>query len=118
MEKILLIVLGAFIGAVPTLIMGWMNLKATKERHMRELGLKMALAEYKVHTDLVVAKGKGKFSPPSAYLAPAYQSVLKLMDTNLSTTDFDKVYTDLAEIARENSKAAEESLPKAKGKDN
>lgn len=101
MEKVLLVVLGAIIGAVPTILIGWMNLKAEKERQIRELGLEMALSEYKIQCELVFREGKGIIMPPVAFIGTAYQGVKKLMDNDLDPSQFKKAYKDLAKVVKE-----------------
>ena len=78
---------GAVIGAVPTIIIGRMNLKAEKEKHTRELGIQMALTDYQVSCD---AYFRDVESPEPAYrfILPAYQLIKKLMDEKLSPDEF------------------------------
>lgn len=90
-------VVGALIGAVPTILIGKMNLKAEKERRTRELGIQMALADYQAACN---AELQGVESPASSYrfIMPAYQLIKKLMDENLSPEEFEDAFEDARRI--------------------
>lgn len=102
---------GAIIGAVPTIVIGKMNLKAEKERQMRELGLQMALVEYQVQCQVRCNPGD-ELLPPVAFIGTAYQAVRKLMGDDLDIEQFEKVYKETSELVVKYGKVVHEHSAK------
>lgn len=113
MEKIWLLVIGGILGAVPTLIMGWINIRAAEERQRKQidadheknfkaLAVQMALTDYQMACD-AHAKRLGIPRPSFHYILPAYQIIKKIMDSDVSPDDFDEVFEE-AKIAHESAR--------------
>ncbi len=104
MESGWFVVIGASIGIIPTLIVGWLNQRAEKERHFRQLAMEMALAEYGTLVDIAMKlENKVTILPPTAFIAPAYVGVEKFMDGNIRADEIADAYAEISEIVCKNS---------------
>lgn len=112
MESGWFVVIGAIVGALPGVIFGWMSIRSAKDRQLRQMALEAALAEFKMHSELIIQHGRGNLKPPSAYFAPAYLSVLALMANKLKPTEIEAAYKKMSEMVKANSECLDTVLPK------
>lgn len=112
MESGWFVVVGAIVGALPGVIFGWMSIHSAKDRQLRQMALEAALAEFKMHSDLIIQHGGGNFKPPSAYFAPAYFSVLALMAKELKPSEIEAAYKKISEMVETNGECVGTVLPK------
>jgi len=96
MEQVMLVVVGAIIGAVPTLILGWMRFKSEEKKQLRALAIEVALTEYKCQCEL--SRGQNvTIPPPITYVPGKFDTVKTCLGPQLSFEELDKIYKNLAE---------------------
>lgn len=102
-------VIGAMIGAagvaIPTLVVGWLNQRAEKERHLRELALEIALADFKKTVEIYKERDKdvtAEILSPVNFVPFAYASVSKFLNGDINADDIPNVYAELGKIHDKN----------------
>tara|TARA_Y100001954_G_scaffold235560_1_gene293626 strand:- start:19933 stop:20253 length:321 start_codon:yes stop_codon:yes gene_type:complete len=100
--------MGAAVGVVPTILVGWLRQRAEKQHQLRQLALEIALAEQQ--KDIEIAKHSEErvpIHPTITYVLPAYTTVKGFMDGSIRVKDISKVYLNLADVVNENQKSSD-----------
>lgn len=113
MESGWFVVIGALIGALPTLVIAKMNNDAQNKRQLRQLALEMAINERKAMIDVAKENGKpARIPPQSAFLPPAYVAVQQFLSGDAKTIDFEKAYDEIHKLASESQACAQRTFDK------
>jgi len=111
MKEVLLVLVGAIIGAAPTIIAALINQKAEREKHLRQLAVELALAEYRADVEWVRRREKKTLHPPASHIAPAYAGVKGFMSGDLSPEGIHKTYDKIEEVTLENAVGIKTRIP-------
>ncbi len=102
---------GAIVGAVPTVVIGWLKNRAEKETQLRQMALELALADRKNHCEINSRKrGQVAYFPPTAFIASAYVSVREFMSGKLRPEDIEDKYARIAETVSANGSAIRDHI--------
>ncbi|WP_156925245.1 hypothetical protein [Nitratidesulfovibrio termitidis] len=113
MESGLFVVIGAVIGALPTLIIAKMNGNAQNRRQLRQLALEMALEERRQMIDVAKEDSRPSRIPPlSAFLPVAYESIQRFLSGDTKVIDFEKAYAEIHRLASESQAQAQKAFDK------
>lgn len=73
LRTLITIVAGAFIGSISTVLVTWINKRSEERKHYREIVIKTAVENYKVHVDI------GKYTGHGAEQDPLDSYILHMM---------------------------------------
>jgi hypothetical protein len=111
MESGWFVVIGALIGAFPTLVIAKMNNDAQNRRQLRQLALEMAINERKAMIDVAKENGKpARIPSQSAFLPAAYATVQHFLSGDAKTIDFEKAYAEIRKLASESQACAQRTF--------
>lgn len=111
MESGWFVVIGAAVGVIPTLLTGWLTKRAEKQKQLREMALKVALAEHERTMEIAKFTKGPKVIPPSyTHIPMAYMAVRKCMSGEMKPEDIPQYYEELARLIEENTNGAIQHL--------
>lgn len=113
MESGWFVIIGAVIGALPTLVIAKMNNDAQNKRQLRQLALEMAINERKAMIDVAKENGKPTRIPPqSAFLPAAYAAIQEFLSGDAKAIDFQRAYAEIQKVASESQACAQRTFDK------
>ena len=113
MESGWFVVIGALIGALPTLVIAKMNNDAQNKRQLRQLALEMAINDRKAMIDVAKENGNpARIPAQSVFLPPAYAAVQQFLSGDITTIDFEKAYAEILKVVSENQACAQRTFDK------